>query len=101
MLFAMLRGADEHLDEVVVQAVEDLALEGPLKLCIVEIAGMQLEVVSMYWRIGKAWPDDDFDGVALGASIKLDERVLVEAQLLLDTSETVGSHARIVDEQLA
>ncbi len=63
----MLRRADEHLDQVVVQAVEELALKGPLELRIVEIAGMQIEVVGVHRRIGEAWPDDDLDGLALVA----------------------------------
>ncbi len=47
MLFAVLRSADEHLHQVIVQAVEDLALEGPLELRVVEIARMQLEVIGV------------------------------------------------------
>src|SRR5579864_4086565 len=44
---AILWRADEHLDEVVVQRVVELALEGPFKLRVVEVAGMQVEVVSV------------------------------------------------------
>ena len=100
MFAAMLRGADKHLDQVVVQAIEELALEGPLELRIVEIARVQLEVVSVNRRIGEPWTDDDFDRFALGAGIELDERVLVEAKLLLHAGEAVGGHLAIVADLL-
>src|ERR1017187_6718760 len=80
---AMLRSADEHLDQVVVQAVEELALEGPLELCVVEIARMQLEIVNMNRRIGEAWADDHLDGFTFDAGIELDQGMFVEAKLLL------------------
>src|SRR5271169_5128902 len=101
MLLAVLRRADEHLHQVVVQAVEDLALEGPLKLRVVDIARMQLEVVGMYRRIGESRPEDDFNGLALGAGVELDQWVLVEPELLLDARQTVSGHAKIVDESFA
>ncbi len=83
MFLVVLRGADEHLDEVVVQAIVELALERPFKLGIVEIARMEFEVVSMDWRIGEPGPDDHFDRFAFDASVKLHKRMLVEAELLL------------------
>ncbi|MGB9206173.1 MAG: hypothetical protein WCB94_19605, partial [Terriglobales bacterium] len=59
VLFAVLRCADEHLDQIIVQAIEELALEGPLELRVVEIAGMQFEAVGVDRRLGEAWADDD------------------------------------------
>src|ERR1017187_4289954 len=98
MFLAMLRRADEHLDQVVVQAVEKLALEGPLELRIVEVARVHLEVVGVDRRIGKARANDHFDGFALGAGIELDQRMLVELELVLHARQAIRSHARIVDE---
>ncbi len=99
MFFAVLRSADEHLDQVVMQAVEELALKGPLELRIVEVAWVQLEVINMDGRIGEAGANDDFDGLVLSAGIELDERMLVEAKLVLHARETVGGHAAIVADE--
>ncbi len=100
MLLAVLWSADEHLDQVVMQTVEDLPLERPFKLSIVEVPGMQLEVVGMNRRLVETWTNDDFDGLALGPSIELDQRMLVKAKLLLNASEAIGDHFSIVDEAL-
>src|ERR1035441_1119107 len=99
MFLAVLRRADEHLDQVVVQAVEELALEGPLELRIVEIARMHLEVIGVDRRISETGPDDYFDGLAFGARIELDQRMLVELELLLHAQEAVGSHSAIVADR--
>ncbi len=98
MLAAVLRGTNEHFDEVVVQAIEYLALEGPLELRIVKIARVQLEAVGVDWRISESRADDDFDGFALSAGVELYERVLVEAKLLLHAREAVECHIAIVAE---
>ncbi len=45
---AVLRGADKHFDEVVVQRVVDLALEVPGELGVIEVAGMDLKLVGMH-----------------------------------------------------
>ena len=45
MFLAVLRCADEHLDQVIVQAVENLPLQSPLELRIVKVAWMQIEIV--------------------------------------------------------
>ena len=92
MLLAMLRRADEHLDQVIVQAIEDLPLEGPLELRVIEIAGMQFEVVGVNGRLGKARTDDHLDGVAFGTSVEFNQRMLVEAQLLVHACKAIGSH---------
>ena len=83
MLFAVLRRADEHLDQIVVQAVKNLPLERPLELRVLEIARMQLEVVGVYRRVTEPRANDDFHRFALGARVELDERMLVEAKLML------------------
>jgi hypothetical protein len=100
VFFAVLRGADEHFDEVVVQTVEELALEGPLELRIVKVAGVQFEIVNVDGWIGETRADDDFDGLTLVAGIELDERMLVEAKLVLHSRKTVGGHSAIVADGL-
>ncbi len=82
MFFAMLRCPNEHLDQIVVQAVEDLSLEGPLELRVIEIARVQLEVIGVNRWIREARPDDDLDRFAFIARIELDEWMLVEPKLL-------------------
>ena len=79
------------------QAVKKLALEGPLELRIVEIAGVQLEVVSVNRRLGEAWPNDYFDGFALGASIELDQRMFVKQKLELHARQAIGGHPLILN----
>jgi len=72
MLLAMLRGADEHLDQIIVQAVEDLPLESPLKLRVLQIARMQFEVVRMDSRIAETRTNDYLHRFALFACVELD-----------------------------
>src|ERR1019366_1622835 len=72
VLFAVLRRAHEHLHQVIVQTVEELALKGPLELRVVQIAGMQLEVVRVYRRVGSnPQPDDHLHRFAFSARVKL------------------------------
>ena len=47
-LGAVLRRADKHFDEVVVQGVVELALEAPFKLLVVEVAGMKIEIIGVH-----------------------------------------------------
>ena len=100
MFLAVLWRADKHLDQIVVQAIKDLPLEGPLELRVIEIARVQLEVVSVNCRIGEAGPDYYFNGIAFGTSVKLDQRMLVEPQLVLHARQAVGSHLAIVADML-
>ena len=101
MFFAMLRGADEHLDQIVVQAVEELALEGPFELRVVEIAGMQFEIVDVNRRLSKFRADDHFHRIALGAGVEFDKRMLVESELVLHERKAVASHPAIVSLAMA
>ena len=98
---AVLRGADEHFREVVVQGVVELALEAPLELRVVEVAGVEIEIVGVHGNGFVFELDDDLDAVPLGARGKVQERMLVEAELSLDAVEarvcTFG-HARILAE---
>src|SRR3989442_2889110 len=44
----VLRRADEHFDQIIVQSVVELTLEGPFKLWMIEVAGMKFEIISMH-----------------------------------------------------
>ena len=75
--------ADEHLHQVIVKAIKNLSLERPLELCVFQIARMQFEIIGVNWWTGKPRANDDFHRFALGARVELDERMLVEAKLML------------------
>src|SRR5207302_4905877 len=64
---AVLRRANEHFDEVVMQRIEELALEAPFELRIVEVARMKVEIVSMHGHGFIFELNDDLDAFALGA----------------------------------
>ena len=78
---AVLRGADEHFHEVVVEGVVELALEAPFELRVVEVAGMEIEVVSMHGYGFVFEFNDDLDAVSFGARGEVQQRMLVEAEL--------------------
>lgn len=85
------------------QAVEELALEGPLKLRVVQIAGMKLEIVGMHGNVRVLKLDDDFDGVAFVAGIEIEQRMFVEPELVKHALETsIGGfwHLTILIEQV-
>jgi hypothetical protein len=76
-----LGGAGEHFDEVVVEAVVELALEAPLELFVLKVSRMYVEVVDVDRCCGVFETDADLDGIALGTSVEGEERVFVEAEL--------------------
>ncbi len=69
------------------QRVEELALEAPFELGIVEIARVKSEIISVHGHGFIFEFNDDFYALALGARGKIKERMLVEAQLGEDTVE--------------
>jgi hypothetical protein len=68
---AVLGGADEHFDEVVVQRVIELALEAPFELWVIEVAGMKIQVVGVDGDGGVFELDNYFDPFAFGAGGKI------------------------------
>ena len=84
---AVLRGADEHLHEVVVERIEELALEAPFELRMVEIAWVEVEIVGVHGDGFIFELDDDLNPFALGMRGEIQERVLVEAELGEDAVE--------------
>ena len=82
-----MRRADEHLDEIIVQRIEELALKAPLELRIVEIARMKLEVVGVNRDVFVLELDDDFNAFTLRARREIQQWMFVEAQLSEDPLE--------------
>jgi hypothetical protein len=87
---AVLRGADEHFDEVVVQRVVELALEAPFELRVVEVAGMKVEIIRVHRDRSVLELDDDFHAFAFGARGKVQQGMLVKAELGEDAVEARG-----------
>ena len=75
---AILRRANEHFDKVVVQSVIELALEVPFELWMVEVAGMQIEIVGVNRNGFVLELDDDFYAVGVRARREVQEWVLIE-----------------------
>jgi tetratricopeptide (TPR) repeat protein len=100
-LGTVLRCPREHLDDVVVQAIEKLALETPFELGMIQIAGMQIEVIRVhgYRRIPEL--DDHFHALSLSASREIKQGVLIQPQLGENAVQSwVGSigHSTILSE---
>jgi hypothetical protein len=64
-----------------VQAIKELALESPFELGMVKVAGVELEIISMHGDVRILELDNDFDTFALTAGRKVEEGMLVEAEL--------------------
>ncbi len=90
-----LRSPGEHFDEVVVQAIVELALEAPLELGMVEVARVQFEIVGMHLHIRIFEADDDFDSLAFFPRIEGQQRVLVKAKLLENALQAGVRHQTI------
>jgi hypothetical protein len=85
-----LRGADEHLDEVVVHAVVEVALKGPGELAVLDIAGVDRGVVGVQAEGGVLHSDDELDCAVMVARGEVEEGVIVAAGLGEDLFE--GRH---------
>lgn len=81
------------------QAVIELALEAPFKLGIVQVTRVQIEVIGVD-RDGRILElDHQFNALALGASGKLEQWMLVEAELrenAFDADLRTVAHKKIV-----
>jgi len=84
---SILRCADEHFDEIVVQGVVKLALQMPGKLRVVEIAGMDRKHVGMRGRDCVFQVDENFDNAIVLAPGESEEGMIVEAQVIEDLGE--------------
>jgi len=95
----ILRRADEHFDEIVVQTVVDLPLQMPGKLRMLEIARMDWQHVGMHGHGGVLEINQNLDGAVGLASRKRQQRMIVEAQVIQNLGKIwrVG-HGNIVVE---
>jgi hypothetical protein len=84
-----------------VQRVEELALEAPFELGIVEIARVKIKGIRVHGHRRVFELEGDFHALALGACGEVKQGMLVETQLREHTIEasirSVG-HARILAE---
>ncbi len=100
-----MRRADEHFDQIVVQAVIELALEAPFKLRIVQVTRVQIEVISVDRDRRILELDDQLNAVALGASGKIEQWMLLKSELgkdAFDPDMRTVDHKKIVfDKQSA
>src|SRR5580698_378493 len=87
-LHTVLWSAREHFDQIVVQAIEKLALEGPFKLGMVEVARVHFEIIGMHGDVGILEFDDDLDRFSLAVCREVEQGMLVEAELGEHTVET-------------
>jgi len=67
-----------------VQAIVKLALKTPFELGVVQIARMQVEVVSVHRHGWILKLNDQFDAIAFSASGEVEQGVLVETELSED-----------------
>ena len=77
----VLRRANEHFDQIIVQRVVKLALEGPLELRMIQIAGMKLKIICMHRYCGILELNDDFHSIAFSPRREVQQRMLIELQL--------------------
>jgi hypothetical protein len=101
---SVLRRADKHFDEVIVQGIVELALKAPLELGVVEIARMKVEVVGVDGSALIFEFDDDFDALPFRSRGKVQKRMLIQAKLGEDAVEAragVRRHKGIVQTEKA
>jgi hypothetical protein len=97
--FSVLWRADEHLDEVIVQGIVELALKAPLELRVIQIAGVKIEVVGVDGNAFVLKLDDDFNSLAFGSRGEVQKGMLVEAKLgehAVEARTGFGGHKGIV-----
>jgi hypothetical protein len=83
------------------QRVVELTLKSPFELRVVEIAGVQNEIISVDGNGGILELDDDFDSFAFGTRREVKQGMLVKAQLEKDAIEARGGgfgHRKIVKQ---
>ncbi len=101
-LGAILRRANEHLYEVIVQGIEELALKAPFKLRVIEVSWVEIEIVRVHGHRFILELDDDLNAFPLGARREVQQRMLVQAELGKDAVEARNfgfSHLAILAEK--
>src|SRR5437016_7939034 len=77
----VLRRADEHFDQIIVQSVVELTLEGPFKLWMIEVARMQFEIISVHRDRRIFELNNDFYPIAFATRRELQQRMFIKPQL--------------------
>jgi len=77
-----------------VERVEKLALKAPFELRMIEIARVQIEIVSMHGDGLIFELNNDLDALTFGASGEIQQRMLVETQLRENSVEAGTSRFR-------
>jgi hypothetical protein len=91
---SILGRTDEHFHKIVVQGIVELALKAPFKLRVVQVARMKIEIVSVY-REGWIFElDNHFHAFPFCASGKIQQWVLIEAELREDAVEATVRRLR-------
>ena len=80
--FAALRGSSKHLDQVVMQAIIELALERPCELRMIQVAGVKFEVIAVHRKRRILEVDGHFNTVVLVRCAEFEERMFIETKLL-------------------
>ena len=86
----ILRRANKHFNEIVVQAVVELALKMPGELGMIEIAGMDRKHVGVNWDRRVLQIDQHFGRAVAFARGKGEQRVVVEPQVIADLGKIRG-----------
>ena len=87
---SILRGADKHFDEIVVQAVVELVLQMPGELRMIEVAGMNRKHVGVNWDGRVFQIDQHFDHAVVFSRGKSEQRMIVEPQVIENFLQGVG-----------
>src|SRR6266568_9461853 len=77
----VLRGPDEHFDQIIVQRIVELALEGPFELWMIEVARMQFKIVCMHRGRRIFELNNDFYPIAFVTCRELQQRMFIKPQL--------------------
>lgn len=75
---AVLRRADEHFDEIIVQSVIKLALEAPLELWMIEISGVQVEIIGVNRNRFVLELDDNFYAISFCSRGEVQKWMLIQ-----------------------
>ena len=86
MFGAVLRSSREHFDDVVVQAIEELALEAPFELGMIQIARVQIKIIRVHQDRGILELNDDLNSIALASSGEFESWMFIKPQLVQDSA---------------
>ena len=85
--FPALRRTEEHLHQVIVHAIVEIALERPGELRVLDIARVQRRVIGVHVQAGLLELDHQLDGAAMLAGGEAQQGVIVAGDFRLDLFE--------------